>query len=97
MKVGDIEVIPVNDGLAKLPEEYFPNADWSAHRTLFDEDACSSASASDVALAITAGSSTPPLNPSREGYPCTFGRQRRRGRRLRSAGAPAGIRTRRDP
>lgn len=38
MKVGDIEVIPVSDGVAKLPPAYFPNADWSAHQALFDVD-----------------------------------------------------------
>lgn len=38
MKVGDIEVIPVSDGVAKLPKTYFPNADWSAHESLFGAD-----------------------------------------------------------
>jgi glyoxylase-like metal-dependent hydrolase (beta-lactamase superfamily II) len=38
MRVGDIEVIPVSDGIGKLPKAYFPNADWSAHEALFGED-----------------------------------------------------------
>lgn len=38
MRVGDIEILPVSDGLAKLPKRYFANADWSAHEALLHED-----------------------------------------------------------
>lgn len=38
MKVGDIEVIPVPDGEARLPSTYFPNADWGPHAELLDDD-----------------------------------------------------------
>jgi len=38
MKVGDIEVLPVSDGIAKLPQEYFDGADWSRHQDLLDAD-----------------------------------------------------------
>lgn len=38
MKVGDIELIPVSDGEANMPPGYFPNADWSAHQDLLNED-----------------------------------------------------------
>ena len=39
MKVGDIEILPVSDGLARLPQEYFGDAaDWSRHQDLLHED-----------------------------------------------------------
>jgi len=39
MKVGDIEILPVSDGLVKLPQDYFGDtADWSAHQDLLDAD-----------------------------------------------------------
>lgn len=38
MRVGDLEVIPLSDGLAKLPQDYFAGADWDAHRDLLDAD-----------------------------------------------------------
>lgn len=38
MKVGEIEVIPVSDGELKMPPQYFPNADWSVHRDLLNEE-----------------------------------------------------------
>ena len=38
MKVGDIEILPVSDGLAKLPQEYFTGADWSTHQELLADD-----------------------------------------------------------
>jgi hypothetical protein len=36
--VGDLQVTPLTDGLAKLPAEYFVNADWSPHRGLLGDD-----------------------------------------------------------
>jgi glyoxylase-like metal-dependent hydrolase (beta-lactamase superfamily II) len=39
MKVGELEILPVSDGIAKLPRRYFPNAEWTeAHEPLFAED-----------------------------------------------------------
>jgi glyoxylase-like metal-dependent hydrolase (beta-lactamase superfamily II) len=39
MRIGDIEIIPVSDGVAQLPREYFPTAEWTdAHEALFHED-----------------------------------------------------------
>jgi glyoxylase-like metal-dependent hydrolase (beta-lactamase superfamily II) len=38
MKIGDIELLPISDGLAKLPQEYFTGADWSRHRDLLADD-----------------------------------------------------------
>src|SRR5947209_6465200 len=38
MQVGDIEIIPVPDGTAKLPPGYFLNADWTAHQALIGPD-----------------------------------------------------------
>jgi glyoxylase-like metal-dependent hydrolase (beta-lactamase superfamily II) len=38
MKIGDIELLPVSDGLARLPQEYFAGADWSTHQELLDAD-----------------------------------------------------------
>ena len=38
MRIGDIEIIPVSDGVGKLPSAYMPNADWEVHKDLLDED-----------------------------------------------------------
>jgi glyoxylase-like metal-dependent hydrolase (beta-lactamase superfamily II) len=38
MKVGDLELIAVPDGEAKLPPQYFQNADLSAHQNLIGPD-----------------------------------------------------------
>ena len=39
MKVGDLEVLPLSDGVALLPKRYFPTAEWTeAHDALFDQD-----------------------------------------------------------
>jgi glyoxylase-like metal-dependent hydrolase (beta-lactamase superfamily II) len=38
VQVGDIEIIPVSDGVGKLPSAYIPNADWEAHKDLLDAD-----------------------------------------------------------
>ena len=39
LRIGDIEVMPVSDGVAKMPKEYFVNAEWTdAHEPLFHED-----------------------------------------------------------
>ncbi|MDQ3145373.1 MAG: MBL fold metallo-hydrolase, partial [Actinomycetota bacterium] len=36
--VGELQVTALSDGLVRLPPEYFPAADWTAHQDLFDED-----------------------------------------------------------
>lgn len=38
MKVGELEVIPISDGEAKMPPGYFPNADWSVHQELLNDE-----------------------------------------------------------
>lgn len=38
MNVGDISVIPLSDGVCKMPPQYFPNSDWSAHQALLGPD-----------------------------------------------------------
>src|SRR4051812_37044639 len=38
IRVGDIDIIPVSDGVAKLPRDYFAGADWEQHRALLHED-----------------------------------------------------------
>lgn len=38
MQVGDLEVIPLNDGEAKLPSSYLPTLDWELHKDLLDDD-----------------------------------------------------------
>ncbi|HMK13237.1 MAG TPA: MBL fold metallo-hydrolase [Acidimicrobiales bacterium] len=39
MRIGDLEVLPLSDGTAKLPKGYFPNAQWTqAHDPLFGDD-----------------------------------------------------------
>src|SRR5438093_848713 len=38
LRVGDIEVMPLSDGVARLPPEYFVGSDWSAHEALLDPD-----------------------------------------------------------
>ncbi len=36
MKIGDIDVIPVNDGEGTLPSTYIPTLDWEKHKDLLD-------------------------------------------------------------
>jgi glyoxylase-like metal-dependent hydrolase (beta-lactamase superfamily II) len=38
MRVGDLEVIPLSDGTAKMPPRYFTGADFSAHEALLEAD-----------------------------------------------------------
>lgn len=38
MKIGEMEVTPISDGEAKMPPGYFPNADWSTHQALLNEE-----------------------------------------------------------
>ncbi len=38
MKLGDIEVIPVNDGEGTLPSSYIPKLDWETHQDLLDDE-----------------------------------------------------------
>jgi glyoxylase-like metal-dependent hydrolase (beta-lactamase superfamily II) len=38
VRIGDIELIPVSDGLVRMPKRYFPNADWTSHESLFHDD-----------------------------------------------------------
>lgn len=38
MKVGELELISLSDGVAKMPPQYFPNADWTAHQDLLNEE-----------------------------------------------------------
>src|SRR6476469_7767078 len=38
MQVGELEVVPLSDGVCLMPPEYFPNADWSEHQALFGPD-----------------------------------------------------------
>src|SRR5687767_12669554 len=38
MNIGDIEIVPVSDGRAKLPPAYFVNADWGPHQELLGSD-----------------------------------------------------------
>ena len=38
MQVGDIQVIPVADGVFHMTREFFPGADWSGHEDLFDHE-----------------------------------------------------------
>src|ERR1051325_7003556 len=38
LTVGAIEVVPISDGIGKLPPGYFVNADWSAHQALIGDD-----------------------------------------------------------
>lgn len=38
MKIGDLELISLSDGEARMPPQYFPNADWSVHQNLLNED-----------------------------------------------------------
>lgn len=62
MKVGDLEVIPVSDGTAKMPPQYFLNADWSAHQDLIGPDGmvdlalgCFVVRTGDVTVLVDAG------------------------------------------
>lgn len=38
MRIGDLELVAVNDGEGKLPSSYVPSADWDAHKGLLDEE-----------------------------------------------------------
>ena len=38
MRVGDIDVVAVSDGMAKMPPQYFVNSDWSGHQDLLGPD-----------------------------------------------------------
>lgn len=38
MQLGDIEVIPVNDGEGKLPSTYLPKVDWERHKDVLDAE-----------------------------------------------------------
>ena len=38
MQIGDLEVIPVNDGEGKLESSYIPKLDWDLHKDLLDEE-----------------------------------------------------------
>ena len=38
IKVGDLDVVGISDGLAKMPPEYFPGSDWGPHEQLLDAD-----------------------------------------------------------
>lgn len=38
MRVGEIELVAVNDGEGKLPSSYVLGADWDAHKDLLDAD-----------------------------------------------------------
>lgn len=38
MQIGEIEVVPVNDGEGKLPMSYIPSLDWKAHVQLLDSE-----------------------------------------------------------
>lgn len=38
MQLGDLEVIPVNDGDGKLPSSYIPKLDWELHKGLLDDE-----------------------------------------------------------
>jgi glyoxylase-like metal-dependent hydrolase (beta-lactamase superfamily II) len=38
MKIGDIEIVVVNDGEGKLESSYLPKLDWERHRALLDAE-----------------------------------------------------------
>jgi hypothetical protein len=38
LEVGGLRVVPVSDGLARLPPGYFGNVDWERHRALLGPD-----------------------------------------------------------
>jgi glyoxylase-like metal-dependent hydrolase (beta-lactamase superfamily II) len=38
MKVGNLELIPLNDGLCKLPQEFYVGLDFASHQELLAED-----------------------------------------------------------
>lgn len=38
MKLGDIEIVPVNDGEGTLPSSYIPKLDWERHKDLLDAE-----------------------------------------------------------
>jgi glyoxylase-like metal-dependent hydrolase (beta-lactamase superfamily II) len=38
VKIGDIELVPLNDGTVGMPPAYYANMDWEAHADLLAED-----------------------------------------------------------
>ncbi|MDQ3106724.1 MAG: MBL fold metallo-hydrolase [Actinomycetota bacterium] len=38
MRIGDLELLPVNDGLCKLPQQFYVGLDFSAHAELLADD-----------------------------------------------------------
>jgi glyoxylase-like metal-dependent hydrolase (beta-lactamase superfamily II) len=38
VKVGDIELVPLNDGLCKLPQEFYVGLDFAAHQEMLSAD-----------------------------------------------------------
>jgi hypothetical protein len=38
VQIGDLEVIPVNDGVGKLSSSYIPKLDWDVHKDLLDDE-----------------------------------------------------------
>src|SRR5206468_1869316 len=38
LKIGDIELVPLSDGTAKVPTEWYVNIDWDAHPGLLADD-----------------------------------------------------------
>ncbi len=38
MKIGEIDLIPLNDGVCKLPQDFYVGLDFAAHAELLDED-----------------------------------------------------------
>lgn len=62
MRLGDIEITAVSDGTAKMPPEYFVNADWGPHRQLLGPDGmleialgCFVVRTGDVTVLVDAG------------------------------------------
>ena len=38
MRVGDLELVPLSDGTAVLPRNFYVDLDWSAHHELLGRD-----------------------------------------------------------
>ena len=38
MRIGDIELTPLNDGMCKMPQDFYVGLDFSNHRELVAED-----------------------------------------------------------
>lgn len=38
MKLGSLDITPISDGVAKLPAQYFANADWEPHKEMLSAD-----------------------------------------------------------